>query len=90
MKRSMLSTNIAIFLSINVQVEKDGQTWFVSRRLVSLTWILAQWLLCKKTTHQCCQSIREYLTNLGEQLLVASTMLDIGYRSVLYGLGVSL
>jgi hypothetical protein len=90
MKHAMVSTNVAVFLSINVQVEEDGQTWLASRHLVSLTLLLAQWYFFKTTLDQFDQSIREYLAIFGEQLRVTGIVFGIGYRSVLYGLGVNL
>ena len=90
MKQATMSANVAVFLSINVQIEEDGQTWLASRHLVSLTWLLTQWYLFKTTMPQLGQSTREYLASLGEQLLVTGTVLGIGYRSVLYGLEVKL
>jgi hypothetical protein len=86
----MLSTSVAVFLSINVQVEKDGQAWLATRQLISLTWLLVQWYLFTSAIQQFDQSIRVSLASLGERLSVTGTMFGIGYRSALYGLGVSL
>jgi hypothetical protein len=90
MKYLMTNTQIAVFLSINVQINNGSHTWLASRPLFSLTWLLVYWYLVTRTVCQVDQVISKCLTKLKTHLLVLGVVFGIGYRAALYGLGANL
>lgn len=88
--RIMLNTTIAVFLSINVQVEQNGQTRLFTLPLLSLTtWLLGWWRL-KAVASRLREDISICLTSIRGWCMICLVVSDIGFKSILYGAGVTL
>lgn len=86
---TFLNTRIAIFLSLNVQVEQAGQIQLLTLPLLPLTaWLLAGWpwyARFRRLQH----SVQIGLAEVWEYLNFWLTFTSIGWKSILYGVGVT-
>jgi hypothetical protein len=102
-RTTTLATAVNIFLTLSVQVENDGQKALMTRHLVSVTrlaiwlWTAMTWLgmgleLWRKAGAVLSDwdaAISRRLNNLQRQIVVWWTVTGIGFKSVLYGVGVA-
>ncbi len=96
-KRStLMSTTIAVFVALNMQVRREDRAELIILPLLHLTplliwgWkvsrFLSSWSHLEKKINRGFQSVED----LARSLTVTVTVINIGLRSILYGLGVSL
>ncbi len=91
--KTLLSTNIGVYLSLNIQVQKDKREsglWAIP--LISLSSLLLWWWSLSSFLNR----PRSIITNaagkvstLQKTTFVLITLFGIGTRSVLYGVGLS-
>lgn len=88
-RQTMLSTTIGIFLSLNIQVERDGQRLFLNLPLLPLTaWLWLGWQGYLRLGHWG-RTGQAGLKRLFERLTLWLTLTHIGCKSILYGVGVA-
>ena len=87
---TLLHTTIAVFLSINVQVERGGQAWLYSLPLLPLTTWLAAWWYLRSTVRRLNRTIRATLADISDSLAIWLAVTNVGIKSVLFGIGVAL
>lgn len=89
-RRMMLQTTVAIFLSINVHVSRDQTNQLLTIPILPLTTLLAwRWSLMRSASGLM-ENMSQQWTNFQQQLTVGLILMTIGYRSILYGVGVKL
>lgn len=89
-KRTFLNTRIAIFLSLNIQVEQAGQAQLLTLPLLPLTaWLLTGWQWYIRFSRGR-QSVQLRLSEVLGRLNFWLAFTLIGWKSVLYGVGVTI
>lgn len=95
-RKSLLSTSLAVYLSLNVQIQRDdGENQLLTFPLLQLaTWLMVAWQL-KAVLYRPVEYVEAIFNRLDHWLQVqqaefkpATIMAGIGIRSLLYGLGV--
>lgn len=89
-QRRMFSTTIAIFLSLNIQVQSEGgPVQLLTFPLLGLTsWLLGWWQV-QATIRRRYDALKAGIVELNEQLRVPLVLVTIGFRSLLYGVGIA-
>jgi hypothetical protein len=87
-RHSLLSTTMGAFLSLTIQVERNGQSQLFTWPLLPLTtwvwigWQLYLWFRQGRSAVETCLSL------VYQRLAVWRALTQIGYKSILYGVGV--
>jgi hypothetical protein len=91
-----MNTTIAVFVALNMQVRRENRAELITLPLLHLTplliwgWkvsrFLGSWGHLQSKINQGFQNVKD----LAHALTVTVTVINIGLRSILYGLGVSL
>lgn len=87
--RTLLDTRIAVFLSLNIQIEQAGQAHLLTRPLLSLTALVLFLWHWYAGFSQIVTSVQRDLDKLDQSLNVWLTLVVIGWKSTLYGVGVT-
>ena len=96
-RKTLLSTNIRVYLSLNVQARKDnGEIGLFALPLLSLTTVLLWWWNLQTIINQISWKMNRYVALIQtwfdtwqQQLSLAQTLFEIGMRSALYGIGLT-
>ena len=96
-KKVVLSTTVSVYLALNVHARKDnGKTGLLTIPLVRLTTILLWWWNLQGMTqnlswhlNRCIAGIQTRLDARQRAMAPGLTLLGIGVRSVLYGVGLT-
>lgn len=90
-RKTLLSTSVGVYLSLNVQVQKDNNhPGLLTFPLLNLTTLLLWWWALQSGLGQARQLISEiqvWAAVQQQQISLALTVFNIGIRSLLYGAG---
>lgn len=98
--QTVLSTVIGIFLTVSVQVDHHGQRSLITRHILPLTNLLAwffnvidgwQYLTAKPGAIRLRwqTGFTNIFSNTHYRLFISWTLIQIGFRSILYGTGIT-
>jgi hypothetical protein len=97
-RRSFLSTSVKVYLSLNIQAEKDsGESGLLTIPLLSLnTLVMFLWSLHTFATpvvlrlRKVSAKMKRFIRDIHHRIIIIATLFDIGLKSLAYGLGVAL
>lgn len=86
--RNMLSTSVNAFIGLNIQIVANGQPMLVTRPLLPCTSWVQLWYRLRGLYYRTCQRASRRPASSTSRLAVAGKLLNIGFNSTLFGLGV--